>query len=100
MFTRIYICLLLLTVNYLFLMTALPTRNADIENSHLTDALMFEQLHDRSYVNDEKSDEDENFNDKRQVKRKWMNYYQGSSSAHSPYTIAFPALIRSRRWIH
>lgn len=85
----------------LFSIKALPTRDTDIENDHLTDALMLEQLHSnhllgRSYTNEENSDEDENINDKREVKRKWYNL---ASSAHGPYTIAFPALIRSRRWI-
>jgi hypothetical protein len=32
---------------------------------------------------------------KRAMKRKWANFFQGGSE--SPYAIAFPALIRSRR---
>lgn len=33
---------------------------------------------------------------KRQLKNKWTDLFQQS---HPPYTIAFPALIRTRRWI-
>jgi hypothetical protein len=52
-------------------------------------------LPNRPY-DDDNTDEEENLHDKRQLKKKWAKFYQGG---HSPYTIAFPALIRSRRWI-
>lgn len=39
---------------------------------------------------------DELFYNKRQLKSKWAELFQQS---HPPYTIAFPALIRTRRWV-
>lgn len=36
------------------------------------------------------------YNDKRELNKKWVKLFQES---HSPYKIAFPALIRSRRFI-
>lgn len=36
------------------------------------------------------------YNDKRDLGKKWARLFQES---HSPYTIAFPALIRSRRFV-
>ena len=36
------------------------------------------------------------YNDKRELGKKWAKLFQDS---HSPYTIAFPALIRSRRFV-
>ena len=36
------------------------------------------------------------FHKKRQLKSKWTDFFQPSQT---PYTIAFPALIRTRRWI-
>ncbi|CAF3538615.1 unnamed protein product [Rotaria sp. Silwood1] len=36
------------------------------------------------------------YDEKRQSNKKWAKMSQGSQS---PFTIAFPALIRTRRWI-
>jgi len=84
---------------------ALPvsSTDAEIQNNKLYDAPMFErfgigsnQFLVRHPYSDDNIEEDEILHDKRQLKKKWAKFYQG---AQSPYTIAFPALIRTRRWI-
>ncbi len=45
---------------------------------------------------DDDDDKSALFFKKRQLKKKWARPFQ---KYRSPYTIAFPALIRSRRWI-
>jgi hypothetical protein len=52
-------------------------------------------LSSHSYYNDNAS-KDAMLYKKRQLKKKWAKLGQGSQS---PFTIAFPALIRTRRWI-
>ncbi|CAF2636742.1 unnamed protein product [Rotaria sp. Silwood2] len=77
--------------------------NLDTQNKELSDAFMLEQygigpnhfLTGRQY-DDDRVDEDEILPEKRHYKKKWAKFYQG---VQSPYTIAFPALIRTRRWI-
>lgn len=80
-----------------------PSTDADIENNKLVDASMFDRFgvgSDRFLINhqfndnDDQIDEDEVIHEKRQLRKKWAKFFQGG---HSPYTIAFPALIRSRR---
>jgi hypothetical protein len=85
---------------------ALPTSSKDVDaqNRKLSDAFMLEQfgvgsnhfLTNRRYDDNDNIDEDEIIHDKRQLQKKWAKFFQG---AQSPYTIAFPALIRSRRSI-
>ncbi len=92
MLSHIYLCMILATVIYV---NGKPALSADIEpqNPKYTDEAMMERLIDHPY---DDIYEEENFHDKRQLNKKWAKFYQG---AQSPYTIAFPALIRTRRWI-
>jgi hypothetical protein len=53
-------------------------------------------LTNRPYYDDDDVDTSALFFKKRQLKKKWAKSLQRSQS---PYTIAFPALIRTRRWI-
>ncbi|CAF3792318.1 unnamed protein product [Rotaria magnacalcarata] len=77
--------------------------NIGTQNKELSDAFMLEQygvgsnhfLADRQYEDDH-INEDNIFPEKRQLNKNWTKFYQG---LQSPYTIAFPALIRTRRWI-
>jgi hypothetical protein len=81
----------------------MPSIDLETENNKLSDALMVEKfgavshyyLTDPQYDADNIND-DETHHQKRQLKRKWAAIQRGP---HSPYKIAFPALIRSRRWI-
>ena len=52
-------------------------------------------LTNRPYYDDD-LDNNVAFFNKRELKKKWANFFQRSQS---PYTIAFPALIRTRRSI-
>ncbi len=81
-----------MTVIYI---NAKPALSADIElqNPKYSDAAMMERFIDHPY---DDIDEDEILHNKRQLNKKWAKFYQG---AQSPYTIAFPALIRTRRWV-
>jgi hypothetical protein len=102
MLTHICLCIMLMTVTYL---NAVPVSSTDVElqNKKLYDAFMLEQfgigpnhvMTNARYTNDN-FDEDEILHQKRQSKTKWAKFHHG---AQSPYTIAFPALIRTRRWI-
>ncbi len=81
----------------------MPSIDLETENNKLSNALTLEQIGAGShyYLTDPQYDgdninDDETHNQKRQLKRKWAAFQRGP---HSPYTIAFPALIRSRRWI-
>jgi len=81
----------------------MPSTDLETENNKLSNALMLEQFGagPHYYLTDPKFDDDninddETHNQKRQLKKKWAAFQRG---AHSPYKIAFPALIRSRRWI-
>ena len=82
-----------------------PISSADLDESNkkLSDAFMLERVDigprrfigDHLYA-DENIDDDEIFHQKRQLKKKWNTLH---SRAQSAYTIAFPALIRTRRSI-
>jgi hypothetical protein len=80
---------------------ALPV-DLETQNNQLSDALMLEQLGigPEYYLTNRQYGDDDNINDdgvliqKRQLKRKWTAFHRG---VHSPYTIAFPALIRTRQ---
>jgi hypothetical protein len=97
---------MLITVNYINTVNALPapSTDAEIEHNRLSDASMFQRLGigsnhfliNRQYNDDDNVDEDEIVHQKRELIKKWAKFHQG---AQSPYTIAFPALIRTRRWI-
>lgn len=103
MLTYIYLCIILLTVNTINTLPA-PLTDADIQDNKLTDPSILERfgvgsnqlLLNRQFIDDdEQIDNDDIVHDKRQLKKKWAKFFRDS---HSPYTIAFPALIRSRRW--
>ena len=77
------------------------SNNLDQQHQRRFSPMSFEQFGvDSNYrsanrvFDDEESDKDMMVHQKRQVKKKWAKLYQDS---HSPYTIAFPALIRTRR---
>lgn len=72
--------------------------DTQLEQAKYSNAAMNNQLAWQHFLLDqsfeENSDEDDIQHHKRQVKKKWTKLHQGNPS---PYTIAFPALIRSRR---
>jgi hypothetical protein len=94
---------MLMTVTFINTVHAIPVSLADTEmqNKKLSDALMFGRFGSTHFLmnrqaDDDNIDDDEILYQKRQLKKKWARFHQG---AQSPYTIAFPALIRSRREI-
>ncbi|CAF3224468.1 unnamed protein product [Rotaria socialis] len=105
MLTQVGLCIMLMMMLFLRICTAMPASSSNIgtQNKELSDAFMLEQygvdsnnfLTDRQYEDDH-INEDDIFPEKRQLNKKWAKFYQGPQS---PYTIAFPALIRTRRWI-
>ncbi len=97
MLTHICLCIMFIAVIYINAIP-MPSIDPETENNKLSDAPMLEQFDAGShyYFTDPQYDDDETHHQKRQLKRKWPVFQRG---AHSPYTIAFPALIRSRRWI-
>jgi hypothetical protein len=92
-------------MTYFNTVNAIPAPPTDIDmlNKRLYDASMIERLgfgtnyfvNNGQYDNDN-SDQDEILHEKRQLKKKWAKFYRGAPGS---FTIAFPALIRSRRWI-
>lgn len=99
-----HLCLWMTAVLVVAYVNALPAplADADLQNQKFSAATMIERLGpnrflvNRPYDDEENIDEDEMLHAKRQLKKKWAKFYQGPQS---PYTIAFPALIRTRRWI-
>lgn len=90
-------------LNTLNAIPAAPSTNLDTQTKELSDTIMVEPyglglnhfLTNHPYEDDHII-EDEVFPERKQLKKKWAKFYQG---AQSPYTIAFPALIRTRRSI-
>ncbi|CAF3167363.1 unnamed protein product [Rotaria socialis] len=105
MFTQSGMQIVVMTIVYLCIAnTALATStDMEQEDQQKPSTRLFGQfnaepnyiLTDRPYYSND-VDTDAIFHTKRQLKKKWAKYIQGSQS---PYTIAFPALIRTRRWI-
>jgi len=97
---HVNLCLLLVVATVFNTVSTAPTTSTDAEEHHkklgtvvLLDRFAFD-THNPSSNFDE--NEDQTFPTKRELKKKWAKFYSGSQS---PYTIAFPALIRTRRWI-
>ena len=86
-----------LTIVYVHTLPAIAP-DTDLENSKDSDTSIIERFDLHSFLNhhpfEDSTDEDELIDQKRQVKKKWSKLQQGNPS---PYTIAFPALIRTRR---
>ena len=106
MLVHLSFCLILLTATYLHPALGKSLSSADIDEQQekaLSNALMLERfdvgsghLSSGRQYDDEIIDDEEYPHEKRQLKRKWNKFHAG---ARSPYTIAFPALIRTRRSI-
>jgi len=103
MLAHIYLSIVLMTVIYTANALPAPLTDAEIQNKKFSDVSMLGRFgvgSNHFLINhpydDDNIDEDEILQEKRQLKKKWAKFYQG---AQSPYTIAFPALIRTRRWI-
>lgn len=105
MLSYIGLCVMLLTVNYISTVDAIPAPSTSIsaQNQKFSNGVLLEQYGDGSahslfnhQYDDDHIDDDEFVPEKKHLKKKWAKYHQG---IQSPYTIAFPALIRSRRWI-
>ena len=104
MLTQISFCFLLLAMTYLNSIhtLAVPTSDLEEQNKKLVDGYLLERLgvnphrlfRDRFYDEETLDDDDESMHQKRQIKKKWNKFHHG---AQSQYTIAFPALIRTRR---
>lgn len=96
-------CFFLLAMTYLNSIQTLAVSTTDLEdqNKKFADGYLLERFavnphrlfRDRFY-DDENVDDDDSMHQKRQIKKKWIKLHHG---AQSPYTIAFPALIRTRR---
>ncbi|CAF1325710.1 unnamed protein product [Adineta ricciae] len=100
MLTYIYLCFMFTTLTYL---NAIPVSSINLESDHnnrLLDAILLERLGLGStyhlthpqYENDYLVD-DELLHGKRDIEKKWAKFQAGRAG----YTIAFPALIRTRR---
>jgi len=105
MFTQIGIYLVFVTVILINVAKSVPVALTNVEHS---DQKRFAAAYsgrygiDPSYLltnrpyYDNDADTNALFFKKRQLNKKWAKSFQRSQS---PYTIAFPALIRTRRWI-
>ncbi|UJR38496.1 hypothetical protein I4U23_031163 [Adineta vaga] len=103
MFTSTGLYVMLFTLTCLVLFNSVFTMPTDVEEQDQKRSIgnLFEQSgmdHDYVVVNQPNNDNDNDnhvvFQKRREMKRKWAKFFQG---ADSPYAIAFPALIRSRR---
>ena len=103
MLLHLSFCLILLTATYLHPANGKSLSSADIDEQEkkLSDGFMSDRfdvgsghLFTGHQYEDETIDDEEYPHEKRQLKRKWNKFHAG---ARSPYTIAFPALIRTRR---
>ena len=93
-------CLLFIALLYLNTVESLFLPSVDLaeqKNAKLSDELLFERFALGSRPSTDEDELDEFRHAKRQLKRKWNKFHPG---AQSPYTIAFPALIRTRRSTH
>ena len=105
MFSQTSFCLLCLSVVFLNQAKSVPLVSKSMEQfghkRNLADLIeryrndLNQVLANHRYYSDD-SDQTAVLTDKGQAKKKRMKAYQ---YPQSPYTIAFPALIRSRRWI-
>jgi len=105
MFTQLGMCLMFITVIYLNIANTVSATSANMEQSEQKrfTAGLFERFGidpsslfgNRPHYGDDVG-KGAMFYQKRQSKKKWADFSQRSQS---PYTIAFPALIRTRRWI-
>ncbi|CAF1546972.1 unnamed protein product [Adineta ricciae] len=104
MFTKTGSSLVLLAIACLALLnfiSAIPT-NAEEQDDKQSVGTLLERFgidHDYLSENHPNNNDDDHENrvvmlKRRAMKRKWAKFFQGSES---PYAIAFPALIRSRR---
>lgn len=93
----------LICVNSIFSVALPSSADLDESNKKLSDELLFARFGlggsrqlfgDRFFEGEDDLDNGEFLQEKRQVKKKWNKFHHG---AQSPYTIAFPALIRTRR---
>lgn len=99
MSTHTSLCFVLITILYLNVVnSALATsQNVEEQDQKRSSAVLFERFGvDPGYVSANRPYNDDDANTKRALKKKWARFFPGYQS---PYTIAFPALIRSRRWI-
>ncbi|CAF0736063.1 unnamed protein product [Adineta steineri] len=105
MFTQTGLYLLVLTIVYFKLFNpvfALPTdaKEQDEERSFAT--MLGQFANNPGYFlvnrpdNNDNIDKEMYLHKKREMKRKWSKFFQGSQGSQSPYAIAFPALIRTR----
>ncbi len=106
MWIRLSLCLMLITMIYPILVSAVSTTLTKIEQSEQkrSPTAFFrlynidpknDLLTNRPYYDDD-ADTSALFFEKRLLKKKAEKFFH---QPQSPYTIAFPALIRGRRWI-
>ncbi len=105
MWTRLSLCLMLMTMIYPILLIKISTTSAETKQSdqkRLSTAFFRlyginpnHRLTNRRYYDDD-VDKGAILHEKRQFKKKSP---KASHQHSSPYTIAFPSLIRTRRWI-
>ena len=104
MFTQIGLCLMLIALTYVNVVNTVPLSSTNMEQQQqakrLTSAFFGKfpvdptyLLENHPYYYNDNINTDVFFH-KRQLSKKWGNLFQRSQS---PYTIAFPALIRTRR---
>ncbi len=106
MSTQICLCFMLISILYLNLANSVPAISKDMEEQDQTRSsdVLFERFGvDPGYLfgnrpyHDDDADKDAILHMKRGLfQKKWARFFQGSQT---PYTIAFPALMRTRRWI-
>lgn len=104
MLAFIYFCVVCTALPYLHTVSALPISSMDLDsdNSALSDAIIVERVGLSSphlwghslLVDDGESDDDERIYDERQVEKRRARLHHGGRAG---FTIAFPALIRTRR---
>ncbi|UJR07676.1 hypothetical protein I4U23_011962 [Adineta vaga] len=102
MSTYIYLCLMFTTLIYLNTINGIPLSSLDLasDNNRLSDIISLERAglgSNHYWINPQYSDDymmdDEIVHGKRDIEKKWAKFHHGGRSA---YTIAFPALIRTR----
>ncbi|CAF0996626.1 unnamed protein product [Adineta steineri] len=95
------------TLTYLNKVNGIPLSSFDLDtqNNRLYNAILSGQIDvgsNHDLINSQYDDGDDNinndeiFHNKRQARRFWARFHH---DGQSPYTIAFPALIRTRRYI-
>ncbi|CAF0900212.1 unnamed protein product [Adineta steineri] len=108
MFTQTGLCFILIIIIYFNTASSIPstTRNIEDQDEKRSSIAVSEQFDsDPDYLlanhplYDNDDDDDVNndgmyYQKKRSIMKKWYEFFQ---RPNSPYTIAFPALLRSRR---